>query len=365
MTLHLYFARRFAMSFLGVFGAFAAMLSLIDLVEQIRRFAGDELSFGQVLTLTLLNLPSGLYQILPLVMILATLALFLALARSSELVVTRAAGRSAIKAVAAPMAVALLFGIAAVAVLNPIVAATTDRYGVLADRFQGREASALSISDEGLWLREGGASGQTVINAAQSNANGTVLRDVSFLGFDLDGAPSWRVEAASARLGAGGWEVTDGKRWRFDGRRNPEASAETFETLVLDSELTIEEIRASFGSPDTIQVWALPQYIERLEAAGFAARQHRVWLQMELANPLFYAAMVLVAAAFTLRHTRFGRTGVSVLGALLMAFSLYFVRNFAQILGENGQIPTMLAAWGPPVATLLLPLGLLLHLEDG
>jgi lipopolysaccharide export system permease protein len=41
------------------------------------------------------------------------------------------------------------------------------------------------------------------------------------------------------------------------------------------------------------------------------------------------------------------------------------VRNFAQILGENGQIPVMLAAWGPPVATLLLPLGLLLHLEDG
>jgi lipopolysaccharide export system permease protein len=86
---------------------------------------------------------------------------------------------------------------------------------------------------------------------------------------------------------------------------------------------------------------------------------------MELANTLFYAAMVLVAAAFTLRHTRFGRTGVMTLGALLMAFSLYFVRNFAQILGENGQIPVMLAAWGPPLATLMLPLGLLLHLEDG
>jgi hypothetical protein len=25
----------------------------------------------------------------------------------------------------------------------------------------------------------------------------------------------------------------------------------------------------------------------------------------------------------------------------------------------------MLAAWGPPLATLMLPLGLLLHLEDG
>ena len=48
-----------------------------------------------------------------------------------------------------------------------------------------------------------------------------------------------------------------------------------------------------------------------------------------------------------------------------LGFTLYFVRNFAQILGENGQIPILLAAWAPPVAAILLPLGLLLHLEDG
>jgi lipopolysaccharide export system permease protein len=44
---------------------------------------------------------------------------------------------------------------------------------------------------------------------------------------------------------------------------------------------------------------------------------------------------------------------------------LYFIRSFAQILGENGQIPIMLAAWAPPVASILLALGLLLHAEDG
>jgi lipopolysaccharide export system permease protein len=42
-----------------------------------------------------------------------------------------------------------------------------------------------------------------------------------------------------------------------------------------------------------------------------------------------------------------------------------FLRNFAQVLGETGQIPALLAAWGPPVAAVMLSLGLLLHLEDG
>ncbi|HAW48691.1 MAG TPA: LPS export ABC transporter permease LptG, partial [Roseovarius sp.] len=43
----------------------------------------------------------------------------------------------------------------------------------------------------------------------------------------------------------------------------------------------------------------------------------------------------------------------------------HYVRNFAQILGENGQIPVALAAWVPPVAALFLAVGLILHLEDG
>ena len=36
--------------------------------------------------------------------------------------------------------------------------------------------------------------------------------------------------------------------------------------------------------------------------------------------------------------------------------------NFAW---ESGQIPVLLAAWFPPLATVLLSLGLLLHMEDG
>ena len=54
-----------------------------------------------------------------------------------------------------------------------------------------------------------------------------------------------------------------------------------------------------------------------------------------------------------------------VLYAILGGFAIFFLRNFAQVLGDNGQIPVILAAWSPPVAAVLLSLGLLLHLEDG
>lgn len=366
MTLHLYFARRFAKTFFGVLAIFFAILCLIDLIEQIRKFGSSDATFGTLIVLTLLNVPEGLYRILPLIMILATLALFLSLARSSELVVTRASGRSALKSLIAPTVIAFLIGCISVAAVNPIVAATQRQYEVLSSRLKNDGQSTLSVSQEGLWLRQGTAEGQTVIRAARANLDGTELYGVTFLGYDVEGNATYRIEADAARLVEGAWSIDNAKEWRFDtGESIPEVAAFESPKMSLASNLTREQILDSFGTPSAIPIWEIPRFIDRLETAGFSARVHRTFFHMELALPLMLVAMVLVGAGFTMRHTRFGRTGVMVLMALGLGFSLYFARNFAAILGESGQVPIVLATWGPPVAAVLLPLGLLLHLEDG
>lgn len=365
MRLDLYFARRFLTSFGGLLALFFMFYALLDMVEQLRKFDADQIGFLNILHLTALNVPAGLYRILPLIVILSTIALFLNLSRKSELVVTRAAGRSALRSLISPVIVAFLLGGLAVAMFNPIVAATKKQYETVSNRYSQKESSVLSISKEGLWLRQGDASGQIVIRAERANLDGTHLFRVTFVGFSADGIPSYRIEAEGAELTEGAWLLTNAKRWDLSGARNPEQTAQTTAALSLPSDLTRDRIRDSFGTPSAIPIWELPGFIARLEAAGFSARIHRTFLHMELALPVLMVAMVLVGAGFTMRHTRFGRTGVMVLMALALGFTLYFIRNFAAILGENGQIPVLMAAWGPPVAAVLLPLGLLLHLEDG
>lgn len=364
MILHRYFAKRFAITFLGVFAVFFMILVFLDLVEQLRRYASVDASFRDVLTLTLLNVPQAMYQILPLIMILATIALFLGLARSSEMVVTRAAGRSALRALVAPLLVALIIGILSVAIMNPIVAGTSRQFEERSSSLLG-ESATLSLGASGLWLRQGNADGQTVIRANSANLDGTALRDVTFITFAGDAGPVRRIEAARATLKDGAWATQNAKSWPLGGSTNAEARATTHATLDIPSTLTATQIRDSFGTPSSIPIWELPAFIKRLQTAGFSAQRHQVWFQMELALPLFLVAMMMIGASFTLRHQRGGRTGLMVLCAILLSFGVYFIRNFAQVLGENGQLPALLAAWAPPLAAIGLSLGMLLHQEDG
>jgi lipopolysaccharide export system permease protein len=365
MTLSLYIARRFLWTVARVFLAFFAILLLIDMIEQLRRFSDVGLGLAGAAKLSLLSVPETMYRILPLIIVMGAIANFLGLARSSELVVVRAAGRSGLRFLLTPLLVSVALGLLAVAFLNPLVAATSKAYDDLRSELSKGGRSVLSVADTGLWLRQGSDEGQTVIQAARSNLDGTELFGVTFLSFDAAGRPITRVEADAAKLVQGAWELTGTKSWDLTAT-NPElAATRAAGPVKLESDLTPERIRDSFGTPSAIGFWQLPGYIDDLERAGFSAQAYKLWYQMELALPFLMAGMVLIAAGFTMRHVRFGGTGRMVLYAMLAGFGFYFLRNFAQALGDTGQIPILLAAWAPPLAAIMLSLGLLLHLEDG
>jgi lipopolysaccharide export system permease protein len=364
MTLSLYIAKRFLWLFVRVFAGFFGLMFMIDIIDELRNFDDPPITLGDAGLLSLMNVPGSIYQILPLILILTAIGLFIGLARSSELVVVRAAGRSGLAFLISPVCTALAIGAFAVAVLNPIVAATSKRYDALSSG-HARGGSVLSLADGGLWLRQSGEQGQTVIHAERANLDGTELYDVTFLAYAKDGTPLSRTKTATARLEPGFWQVQRAKTWPLT-EANPERGARFLpDDTTIPTDLTADSIRDSFGTPSAISFWDLPGYIRTLEQAGFSARSHKVWLQMELAQPLLLVAMVLIAAGFTMRHARMAKTGSLVLTAILCGFGVFFLRNFGQILGENGQLPVVVAAWTPPIAATMLALGLLLHLEDG
>ena len=364
MTLNLYIARKFLWMFLQVFGGFFSIMLLINVIDELRRFSTPGINLSDALILAFMNVPTSVYHILPLIMVLSAIGLFLGLARSSELVVVRAAGRSGLNFLLAPICTAFLIGLVAVAIMNPIVAATSKRYDALSAG-HARGGSILSISDAGLWLRQGGDDGQTVIQADRANLDGTQLYDATFLTFAKDGSPSVRIKVVKAVLDSGFWLLSGAKEWQL-WEHNPERLAKPLaDGTKLATDLTRGKIRDSFGTPGAISFWNLPAYIRGLERAGFSARSYQVWFQMELALPVLLVVMVLIAAGFTMRHARMARTGSLVLLAMLAGFAVFFLRNFCQVLGETGQIPISMAAWTPPVAAAMLALGLLLHLEEG
>ena len=93
MILHWYFARRFLTSWVKVLMVFYLFSLMVELANQLR-WHTEFTDFSTLVYLAILNSTEIIYTIMPLIMIFASIWLFMSLARSSELVVARASGRS-------------------------------------------------------------------------------------------------------------------------------------------------------------------------------------------------------------------------------------------------------------------------------
>lgn len=365
-TLSLYVARRFLGAFIAAFLAVLITVVLVDLVELMRKGAKSEAGFGEFIALALLHAPSVMSAILPFIALLASMACFARLARSSELVVTRAAGVSVWRLLTPTLATAAMLGVVGFALYNPIAAGMLQSYETQRAKYFDDHTSLFSVSRSGLWLREGTKAGQTVIRAKRTGADGGNFWDVTLMQFGEGDRLDTRIEAGRAVLGEGEWELFQVRRWRFhkDDASRPVAE-EDLETLTLPTLLTREQILESFSDPEAISFWKLSGFIEAMEQSGFSATRHRMFLQSQLAAPLLFAAMVLIGAAFSMRHVRFGGLGIMALGCVMTGIGYFFLANVTQAFGNSGAIAAPLAAWIPPFAMSLLAIGLLLHLEDG
>ncbi len=359
LTLMAYLARRFASSVLTVFAAFIALALSLDLADLFSRTAQKSIPPSIVLTMSLLKLPDIAQKLLPFAVLLGAVLAFSRLARSQEMVATRAAGVSAWQFLTPPLFVALWLGVLTMTLFSPISAALLTEYARLEARYLRNQPSALSVAPTGLWLRQGGATGQAVVHALRVAEQGVHLEDVTVFLYQAQDQFAGRIDAASADLVNGHWHLIN--TWVSGLTGTPEHR----DSYDLPTQLTPDQIQESFASPDTISFWDLPRFISNAENAGFSALRHRLYWYSLLALPVLFSAMVFMAASFSFRLTRLGGMSRLVLAAALSGIGVFFLGEMTKALGQSGVLPTPLAAVAPAAAAILLGMTLLFHEEDG
>jgi len=370
ITLMSYVARRFAAMALLMVLSLSALVALFDLIELLRRAATrPEANFALVAQIAALRVPYVAMQILPFAVLLGGIISFWRLTRFSELVVARAAGISAWGFLAGPVLIALLLGLGASTALSPLSSAMLARAERLDQLYLRNVGGITALAGGRLWLRQADEGlqpqGVAIISgrpmATRELRPGEALRlsEVTIWRLSADDRPLARIEAASALLQPG--------RWRVEGAMvfGAERVAGVPQNLDFPTELTPERIENSFATPDTLSLWALPEFIKILEDAGFSAIRHRLHFQSLLALPLLAIAMALLAAGFSMRSARRGGVARMIAGGISAGFALFVLDKITGEFGEAGTLPVVLAAWAPAGAGFLLAAALLLHLEDG
>lgn len=358
-TLYRYLGRQFLLGVVVVYCAFLLLAFSIGIVDLINRTAGRGVASMALVGMALLQLPDLGQKLLPFAVLLGGVFCFARLSRSQELVATRAAGVSAWDFLIPPLAVAMLIGVFQVTTVTPVSSRMLAQFSALEAKYIKGQASQLSVSANGLWLRQGSENQQSVIHALTVSDQGVRLDDVIVFMYGANDSVAGRIDSVSAELGDGAWILKDAWVSGADGR------AERHDRWQMPTTLTPARIQESFAPPDTLSFWTLPHFIGAAQNAGFSALRYKLYFYSLLTMPFLFAAMVFMAASFSLKLGRSGGLGRVVLLSALCGFGVFFFSELTRALGESSTLPVGLAATAPAAAAILIGMTLVFHQEDG
>jgi len=371
LTLSRYLVRTYLLNMVFLLFALLGVIYLFDTVELIRRASkADAVPLTLVLQMGLLKLPEVGQLLFPFAVLFSAMFTFWQLNRRSELIVLRSAGFSVWQFLAPVILTAFLVGVLQVGILNPVGSLLVSKYEQLEGEYLDNQDSQIAIFKEGLWLRQSMDGrilegqddvdkGYVIVHARKIVPESWIFQNVVVFYFGEKDLFRMRLDSVDAHLEPGKWVFNDVRMHKQNG------TLSTREQFMLPTSLTIQDIEESFSSPETIPFWSLPGHIQTLEQTGFDASRLRVYYHSLMSQPLFFVAMVLLAATVSIRPPRIGGAlGLFVMG-VFTGFVVFFMSSYLQALGASQQIPVVLAAWAPAIICFLLGLTVIMNLEDG
>ncbi len=358
-TMWFYIVRQFALWFATVLSALAVFVFLLDLVEMLRRTAGQEsTTFLDIVHMSFLKLPHLLHVTLPLAVLLSAMLAFWRLSRSNEIVAAGVAGLSRWHLLLPVLGVVLALGLFNFTAFNSVAAVSLAAFERIEARHFKRQLSMLTVSSDGIWLRQKHAdAGQAVIHALKVAQDVQVLHNPVIFLFEQPDRFARRIDARMATLEDGYWDIRDASITA------PGSPPETVDRHRLATDLTVGKITTNFASPATVSYWQLPGFIQQLEGAGFSSRRHELHWHYLNASPVLLLAITLLAAVFMLRSQPGRNTVHRAVGGILTVFALYMLLDILYAVGLATAVPVILAGWIPAIAILLGSIAALLHME--
>jgi len=325
---------------------FLSLFFFFDFVDELQSIGRPETlgyTAAQALAYVAMLIPSHLYELLPIAVLIGTIFVMARLAQSSEFTILRTSGLGPWRALRTLLLLGLGFVILTFAV-GDYVAPLTDRTAqLLKARFQN--AYSL-VGNTGAWLKERQGDISFAVNVATMERNGT-LKDPRIFEFDEKGFITSQVTAASARAEDGHWTLVDVERQEYDTRGVDQARITTTRIPMVQwpTSLTPEMVSVALLRPDRMRTLDLFDYIRHLDANGQTAQRYEIEFWRKVFYPLSCLVMIVLALPFAYLHFRQAGIATYVFVGVMIGISFFLLNNVFGYLGNLGHwLPWMTAA---------------------
>ena len=346
-----YLSREIYSSLALVFFALILLFAFFDLLGELNDLGKGHYTLAYVLMYVVLTIPTRIYELFPVAVLIGTIFALVQMAANSELTIYRCSGASIKQMVRALLKIGLPLMVLSL-VVGEFIAPPSMR---LAQELRLKALnSQVSFKEfrSGVWVKDE----QNFVNVKNVLPDSTLL-NISIYEFDnnfnllaITGAQRAIFEKE------GSWQLEDVMQTRFDNQGaqiNKQAQKEWLSSITPDI------LRVLMVVPEQMSAWNLYLYTQHLKENKQEATRYEIEMWNKLVYPFSVMVMMLLALPFASHQKRSGGISGKIFTGIVLGLSFYFIGRLFAHLGSLNNWQPMLSASVMTVIFLFLALGML------
>lgn len=334
-----YFLREFIRVLVLCLATFVAVYLIVDLFTRIEDIVSNGVALNVVLQYFICGLPSIMYQMCPLAVLLSTFITIGIFVRNHEITALKAHGISLYRVLNVFILISAGIFVVSLMMQQYIIPGSTTRFKEIRhEDIKGRSRSKL-VDTTAFWYR----SHDAIYNIDFFEPETNTVAQVSIMYLDDTFQARRAIFAKTGIWNGNTWILQDG----FERLFHPDGSqtATNFEQMAMSLNASPEDFHVSRKSGEELSFTELRGLLKKIRASGYRSASYAVDLHAKVSYSFINIIMAILGIPFALMIGRSGgmALGIAISTCLGLAYWIFF--SFCLSLGKGGLLHPFVAAW--------------------
>ena len=340
-----YIYLKYIFNILKVSLVFFVMIVIMNLFEEIKFLNDTNSDVFLPLFLTLLNAPSLFFEIAPFIFLISTIAFFIEIIETNEIIVYKTYGITNIKIIEIISTVAFVIGIFMIIIFYNISSNLKFFYLEIKNQYAKDDKYLAVVTGNGLWIRDEINNNTNYINAEK--LQDTNLLNISISQFDDNFYLEKIIIAKKANIQSKNWVLEDVTI-------SENNNSKRINQLLLESNFDIEKILTIFENFSSLNIFKLNELKKDYELLGYNTETLNGYSHKLYSYPIYLTLMVCIASIIMLK-IKYNKSKIfHITFGILVSVIIYYINHFFSVIIETQDVPYIFSIWGPQMILLLI-----------
>jgi len=343
-----YLTKSFLKNLLIIITVFIFLSFFLNIFEEIKYFENKESEIYFPIFLTILNIPSIIFEILPFIFLLGVMFFFIGLYEKDEIELLRSNGIDNLSITIIISTASLIMGIILIILYYSFSSNLKSLYLNIKYNYSSTSNHLAVVNEDGLWIKERSEDNKRIYIINAKNYKVDTLENLEITELDKEYNLLNTIIAKKANI--------EQKLWRLENVKVYSSNKETlfFNLYEYSSSFNEKIISNLYSNLNSLNILQLIKLKENYNNIGYSATEVSLHLNKLYSLPIYLTLTTIIGALLMFKLTFIKSKFFLVVVGVLVSVVFYYINYFSILFGKNETLPVGLSIWLPQIIIFLI-----------